>query len=142
MQSIAVLHNRSNALGGGLADYNIYPQYKSRYALHVFYNGARAKQGCAAFSEKYVDLANLSRISTRQVKGIVEAPLSRRCFVQPLPHKPEDSRLDEKAFTPRCVVRINAQPDGAYIFSSGKNRGIFKAVGCPETVGTFYRMEE
>lgn len=87
MQSIAVLHNRSNGLGGGLADYNIYPQ-------------ARAKQGCAVFSEKYVDLANLSRISTRQVKGIVEAPLSRKCFVPPLPHKPENSRLDKKAFTP------------------------------------------
>lgn len=32
--------------------------------------------------------------------------------------------------------------DGAYVFSSGKNMGAFKAVGFPEDVGLFYRLEE
>ena len=31
---------------------------------------------------------------------------------------------------------------GAYVFSSGKNMGVFKAVGYPEDVGAFYRLEE
>ena len=31
---------------------------------------------------------------------------------------------------------------GAYIFSSGKNMGVFKAVGYPEDVGRFYRLDE
>ena len=31
---------------------------------------------------------------------------------------------------------------GAYVFSSGKNMGVFKAVGYPEDVGDFYRLEE
>ena len=31
---------------------------------------------------------------------------------------------------------------GAYVFSSGKNMGAFKAVGFPEDVGVFYKLEE
>ena len=31
---------------------------------------------------------------------------------------------------------------GSYVFSSGKNMGTFKAVGFPEDVGEFYRLEE
>ena len=31
---------------------------------------------------------------------------------------------------------------GAYVFSCGKNMGVFKAVGYPEDVGYFYRLEE
>ena len=31
---------------------------------------------------------------------------------------------------------------GAYVFSSGKNMGTFKAVGFPEDVGEFYRLDE
>ena len=37
---------------------------------------------------------------------------------------------------------INTRIKGAYVFSSGKNMGCFKAVGFPEDVGRFYRLEE
>ena len=37
---------------------------------------------------------------------------------------------------------INTKIDGAYVFSSGKNMGTFKAVGYPEDVGRFYRLDE
>ncbi|MCH5203469.1 MAG: glutamine amidotransferase family protein, partial [Oscillospiraceae bacterium] len=59
-----------------------------------------------------------------------------------LPTKLADSQLDERTFVARCVIRINDQIDGAYVFSSGKNMGVFKAVGYPEDVGDFYRLEE
>jgi glutamate synthase domain-containing protein 1 len=42
----------------------------------------------------------------------------------------------------QCVFRINTCFDGAYVFSSGKDMGVFKAVGYPEDVGYFYRLEE
>jgi len=32
--------------------------------------------------------------------------------------------------------------NGAYVFSSGKNMGVFKAVGFPEDVGEFYKLDE
>ena len=73
---------------------------------------------------------------------ITDEPLIWRYFVQPLPTKLADSQLDEKEFVVKCVIRINVTIDGAYVFSSGKNMGVFKAVGFPEDVGEFYRLEE
>jgi glutamate synthase domain-containing protein 1 len=51
-------------------------------------------------------------------------------------------QLDEKEFVARAVMKINTKMNGAYVFSSGKNMGTFKAVGFPEDVGVFYRLEE
>jgi glutamate synthase domain-containing protein 1 len=39
-------------------------------------------------------------------------------------------------------MKINTEMNGAYVFSSGKNMGTFKAVGFPEDVGVFYRLDE
>ena len=39
IRSIALMHDRSNGLGGGFAAYGIYPEYKNLYALHVFFFG-------------------------------------------------------------------------------------------------------
>ncbi len=42
-------------------------------------------------------------------------------------------QLDEKEYVARMVTKINTKIDGAYVFSSGKNMGVFKAVGFPRT---------
>jgi len=63
-----------------------------------------------------------------------------RYFVTPLPTKLDESQLDEREYTARCVMKINKKIDGAYVFSSGKNMGVFKAVGFPEDVGEFYKL--
>ena len=39
-------------------------------------------------------------------------------------------------------MHINTYLKGAYVFSSGKNMGVFKAVGFPEDVGKFYKLDE
>ena len=65
-----------------------------------------------------------------------------RYFVKPLQTKLADSQLDEKEFVSKCVIKVNTFIDGAYVFSSGKNMGVFKAVGYPEDVGEFYRLDE
>lgn len=64
-----------------------------------------------------------------------------RYFVTPLHTKLTSSQLDEREFTSRFVIRINHTLDGAYIFSSGKNMGVFKASGFPEDVGEYYMLE-
>jgi glutamate synthase domain-containing protein 1 len=40
------------------------------------------------------------------------------------------------------VMRVNTSIDGALVFSSGRNLGVFKAAGWPEEVADFYRIEE
>lgn len=51
-------------------------------------------------------------------------------------------QLDEKEFVARTVMKINAEMSGAYVFSSGRNMGTFKAVSFPEDAGVFYKLEE
>lgn len=140
--SIATMHDRSNGLGGGFAGYGIYPQYKDYYAFHLFYDTPAAKAQCEKFLDRHFEVINLSRIPVRKMPAIQDEPLIWRYFVRPLPTKLAESQLDEKEFVVRCVIRVNSTIEGAYVFSSGKNMGVFKAVGFPEDVGEFYRLDE
>jgi glutamate synthase domain-containing protein 1 len=142
IKSITVMHDRSNGLGGGFAAYGIYPEYKDYYAFHIFYDSASSKKECEEFIEEHFDIINLSKIPTRKVKSITDEPLIWRYFVTPLLTKLSDSQLDEREFISKCVFRVNTGIKGAYVFSSGKNMGVFKAVGFPEDVGRFYKLEE
>jgi len=142
IDSVSVMHERSNGLGGGFAAYGIYPEYKDFYSFHIFYDNNTAKKDCEKFLEEHFDIINLSKIPTRKVPQITDEPLIWRYFVTPLPTKLADSQLNEREFVVRCVFRINTAIDGAYVFSSGKNMGVFKAMGYPEDVGRFYRLEE
>jgi glutamate synthase domain-containing protein 1 len=142
IKSIATMHDRSNGLGGGFAGYGIYPEYKDYYAFHIFYDNHEAKDVCEKFLERHFDIINLSKIPTRRHPKITNEPLIWRYFVQPLQIKLDASQLAEDEFTSRAVINVNTNIEGAYIFSSGKNMGVFKAVGYPEDVGEFYKLED
>ena len=142
IKSISVMHDRSNGLGGGFAAYGIYPEYKDYYALHIFYDSNAAKKECDEFLEAHFDIINLSKIPTRKIKEIIDEPIIWRYFVTPLPTKLSDSQLDEREYVKKCVFKMNTKIAGTYVFSSGKDMGVFKAVGFPEDVGRFYKMEE
>ena len=135
IDSIRTMHDRSNGLGG------IYPEYADYYAFHVFYVTQAAKEECEREIERHFDIVNLSKIPTRRHPRITDAPMIWRYFVTPLPTKLAASQLEEREFTSRFVIRINHTLNGAYIFSSGKNMGVFKANGFPEDVGEYYMLE-
>ena len=120
IDSITVMRERSNGLGGGFAGYGIYPEYRDFYAFHIFYEDRMAKKECEEYLEEHFDIINLSKIPTRKVPQITDEPLIWRYFVAPLPTKLADSQLDEREFVVRCVIRINTAINGAYVFSSGK----------------------
>lgn len=141
-KSISVMHERSNGLGGGFAGYGIYPQYKDHYAIHVFYDNLQSREETERFLDRHFDIINLSKIPTRPNPRIKDAPLIWRYFVTPLPHRLSDSHLDEDEYTARCMIRINNTIGGSFVFSCGKDMGVFKAVGYPEDVADFYRLEE
>ena len=142
IQSISRMHDRANGLGGGFAAYGIYPEYKEYYAFHIFYDDPSVKRACEEFLERHFDIINLSKIPTRKVREITDEPLIWRYFLLPLPTRLADSQLSEGEYVIKCVFRINIQIKGAYVFSCGKNMGVFKGVGYPEDIGRFYRLEE
>lgn len=142
VKSISYMHDRSNGLGGGFAGYGIYPEYKELYAFHLFYDNNTAREECEKYLEKHFEIANINHIPTRKHPRITNSPIILRYFITPLAGKLEKSQLDEKEYVARCVIKINSEINGAYVFSSGKNMGVFKAVGFPEDVGEFYKLEE
>ncbi|MDT3699346.1 MAG: glutamine amidotransferase family protein [Thermincola sp.] len=142
IKSIALMHDRSNGLGGGFAAYGIYPDHKDHYALHVFYEGLANRVAAEEFINEHFDVDISGVIKTRKVKVIINQPLIWRYFVQPKKNKLVDSELTEEEFVAQCVMKINSCYEGAYIFSSGKNMGAFKGVGYPEDIGEFYRLDE
>lgn len=141
-ESMKPMHDRSNGLGGGFAGYGIYPEYKDFYALHLFFDTRDTRKKCEAFLKEHFEIIHEERIPTRKIPEITDEPMIWRFFVDPLKSMLAHLQLDEKEYISRVVMRINTELQGAYVFSSGKNMGTFKAVGYPEDVGRFYKLDE
>ena len=142
IESMLPMHDRSNGLGGGFAAYGIYPEYREFYAFHCFFDSNDARLACERFLKEGFEIVKAEIIPIRKIPEITDVPLIWRYFLAPLASVLSRLQLDEKEYVVRTVMHINTKLDGAYVFSSGKNMGAFKAVGYPEDVGRFYRLEE
>lgn len=141
-ESMIPMHDRSNGLGGGFAGYGIYPEYKEYFALHMFFDDNFAKAECERILKEKFEIVLAEEIPTRTIPEITDEPLIWRYFVAPLRSLLRSMQLDENEYVARVVMKINISCTGAYVFSSGKNMGAFKAVGFPEDVGRFYKLDE
>ena len=142
VESMRPMHDRSNGLGGGFAAYGIYPEYRDFYAFHIFFDTRDTRKTCEALLKEGFEIVKAEHIPIRQIPEITDVPLIWRYFLTPLRSVLSRLQLDEAEYVARTVTRINVELHGAYVFSSGKNMGAFKAVGYPEDVGRFYRLEE
>ncbi|NTU72149.1 MAG: glutamine amidotransferase family protein [Coriobacteriia bacterium] len=142
IKAMAVQRDRGNGLGGGFAGYGIYPEFPDHYCFHMMFHDVKAKEEAEAVFDRYfvVDLAE--PMPTRAVKGISDAPVLWRYFLQPDPHKLENSEMSADDYIVHTVMLINSTIDGAFVASSGKNMGAFKGVGFPEEIGHYYLLEE
>ena len=142
IHSMIPMHDRSNGLGGGFAAYGIYPEYRELYAFHIFFDDNTTRRECESILKEGFEIVQAETIPIRIIPEITDVPLIWRYFVSPLHSVLARLQLDEKEFVARTVMELNTRLKGAYVFSSGKNMGAFKAVGYPEDVGRFYRLEE
>jgi glutamate synthase domain-containing protein 1 len=63
--------------------------------------------------------------------------------VAPKPKKKEEeNNLSDDDYVVQKVMQINTKIEDAYVFSSGKNMGVFKGVGYPENVAEYFLLEE
>jgi len=142
-ESIALLHDRSNGLGGGFAGYGIYPEFPRHFAFHIMYYSTQAQDAAESIIEQGFDIARDERIPTRLVDAITDPPLLWRYFATPKAAAVAESQAgSEQDFVLREVMRINTETSGAYVFSSGQNMGAFKGVGYAEDIADFYRLED
>ncbi|MDH7498087.1 MAG: glutamine amidotransferase family protein [Syntrophomonadaceae bacterium] len=140
--AIAMMHDRSNGLGGGFAAYGIYPQMADCYAFHLFYQSGEAKEQVERYLRAHYQVRDDGPLPTRPVRAISDSPVIWRYFLVPEPSRLEGSGLGEEEYVVKSVMSINREMPGAFVASGGKNMGAFKAVGYPEDVAEFYRLED
>ena len=141
-ESIAILHERSNGLGGGFAAYGIYPEREDQFALHVMFDAPSAQRAAEKIIDQDFDIDLDEKIPTRPNRNIVNPPLLMRYFVLPRALQLQELGISAEDFVLERVMRINAEVPGAFVFSSGRNMGAFKAVGYAEDVANFFRLDE
>jgi glutamate synthase domain-containing protein 1 len=137
IQAMAVMHERSNGLGGGFAAYGIYPEFSELYAFHVLYDDPHRRKDLEAYLKERFVIEKAEIIPTRKIRAIPVHPLFVRYFLRL--RGAEGNEEDEVV---RAVMDINAHFPKAYVISSGKNMGIFKGVGYPEDIGELFRLDE
>ena len=156
IRSIALMHDRSNGLGGGFAAYGIYPRHANQYAFHMMFDNMEAKKQCEEYFKDTFDIVLDEEIPTRP-GAVFEQDTSGRsaeCGTQPVTSPPVLWRyfmdvpehrtkfVSEREYVVEKVMDINSKLDGTFVASSGKNMGAFKGVGYPEDIGIFYKLDE
>ncbi len=140
IRAIANMHVRGNGLGGGFAIYGLYPEYANLYAFHIMYLSQQGKRETEAFIRERFDLVCDEEIPTRPIPAIVEPPLLWRYFLEVGQHRPQGQSDDD--YVVERVMDINTKLSDAFVFSSGKDRGVFKGVGYPEEIADYFCLEK
>ncbi len=139
-----MMRDRYDGRGGGFAGYGIYPRYAEYYALHLFFRDELAKERTEELLKDRVAIIKDERIPMRRVKEIPQENIVWRYFVE-VPHRFSNRREyleKEEDYITELVFTINDCIDGAFVASSGKNMGVFKATGMPDAVAEMYRVEK
>jgi glutamate synthase domain-containing protein 1 len=140
VRAMANMHDRGNGLGGGFAVYGIYPEYKDAYAFHVMYLSKDAKEQTDKILAANFDILHDEEMQTNPKAYVHNPPTVWRYFVEPKKTRPPEQA--EEDYVIDAVMKINTETGKAFVFSSGKDMGVFKGVGFPEDVADFFRLEE
>jgi glutamate synthase domain-containing protein 1 len=156
IRSIALMHDRSNGLGGGFAAYGIYPRHANEYAFHMMFDNMEAKDQCEEYFKDTFDIVLDEEIPTRPgavfeqdtsgrsaeggTQPITSPPILWRYFMDVPEHR--TTFVSEREYIVEKVMDINSKFTGTFVASSGKNMGAFKGVGYPEDIGMFYKLDE
>lgn len=138
--AIANMHDRGNGLGGGFAAYGIYPGHRDDYAFHIMYLDKFGREETERMLNGFFDIRLSEEIPYRKTPKIEHAPKVWRYFMT---IKPEFliETTEEDVIAAR-IMEINTSIDGAYVFSGGKDMGVFKGVGFPEEISEYFMLEK
>jgi glutamate synthase domain-containing protein 1 len=138
-RAIANMHDRGNGLGGGFAIYGLYPDFANRYAFHIMYLCRESKEITEAYIKERFYLDYSEEVPTRLTPRVANPPIIWRYFLA-VKRKPENKSDDD--YVVEQVMTINTTIKDSYVFSCGKNMGVFKGVGYPEDIAEYFRLEQ
>jgi len=138
--SICTMMERGNGLGAGFAGYGIYPDFKEYWCFHIMYQEERARQEVEEYLAKRFMLKHQGPIPTKPVRALRSVPLLWRYFFDVKNEIKDKGGIED--YIVDCIMEINRHIEGAFVFSSGKNMGIFKGAGNPDEIADFYRISD
>lgn len=141
VRAISNMRERGNGLGGGFAIYGIYPRYRDVYALHIMYLDGETRKETEEYLKENFRVLLQEKIPTREAK-VWNPPLVWRYFVEPKSSKMKAKKHTADDCVVENVMKINTKTKKAFVFSSGKNMGVFKGVGFPEDIAEHFCLEE
>jgi len=139
--AICNMMERGNGLGAGFAGYGIYPDLKDYWCFHIMYQDEGARVAAEEYMNRHFKVKHHENIPTKRVKALGSVPSLFRYFLET---HDEMRYIDggDKDYVIECVMEINRHIEGAFVFSSGKNMGVFKGVGNPDEIAEFYQIPE
>jgi glutamate synthase domain-containing protein 1 len=140
IRAIANMHVRGNGLGGGFAVYGLYPEYADLYAFHIMYLSREGKEDTEYFLKQKFQVVRDGVMPTRPTSAIVNPPLVWRYFLEI--NRKECGRQLEDDYVVARVMDINTRIKDTFVFSSGKNMGVFKGVGYPEEIAEYFCLQD
>jgi glutamate synthase domain-containing protein 1 len=138
--AIANMHVRGNGLGGGFAVYGLYPERADKYAFHIMFQSREGREDTESFLRKNFQVSYAEEIPTESCSAIKNAPRVWRYFVDI--NRASCPENDEADFIVNKVMEINTSVQDSYVFSSGKNMGVFKGVGFPEDIAEYFSLAD
>jgi len=140
IRAIANMHDRGNGLGGGFAVYGLYPDYADLFAFHIMYLSRRGKEEVESLLRNRFRLVHQEEVPTQPTPAIHNPPAVCRYFLDIGEQKPGGQSDDD--YVVEQVMHINTRLQDAFVFSSGKNMGVFKGVGYPEEIAEYFGLEQ
>ena len=139
VEAIDLMRDRDNGLGGGFAAYGLYPGHADEYAIHAMYMSDGGKRDTEAYLKEYFSVALTEAMDTDPT-ALPDAPAMWRYFATPRADRTIGK--DERQCVADHTMYINTRIADSFIFSAGKNMGVFKGVGHPFDVARFFKLEQ
>jgi len=140
IKSIHSMIDRGNGLGSGYAGYGIYPEFKQYWCFHLMYEEPEARKMVEEYLKEKFEMIHSEPIPVKNVKTLSFIPILWRYFLDTRQTSEEYETFSEEDCIVQAVMFINTHIKKAFVFSSGKNMGIFKGVGHPDEIGEFYKI--
>ncbi|UCG67252.1 MAG: glutamine amidotransferase family protein [Deltaproteobacteria bacterium] len=140
--AICNMMERGNGLGAGFAGYGIYPELKDYWCFHLMYHNQSARVATEEYMNTRFKIPHHETIPTKKIKTVrPPIPSLYRYFVE-INDEMGNGDGREQDMILGCAMEINRHIEGAFVFSSGKNMGVFKGVGNPDEIAEFYQIPE
>jgi glutamate synthase domain-containing protein 1 len=138
--AICTMMERGNGLGSGFAGYGIYPELKDSWCFHLMYHNHEAQNETEHYLKDRFTVTHHEPIPTKNIKTLRPPIPSLYRYFLTINDETGNHGSREQDMILDCVMEINRHIEGAFVFSSGKNMGVFKGVGNPDEIAEFYQI--